>query len=111
LVSVIFMSSFWRKSRVGADICVCPLYCETRWDTDWSGSDVTSWNPKIYSGSVSRPGTVAYPSVATSDRPTVAAEAGRSPRPTPATTPPVTAVQRTPAPAALRKSRRLAPLW
>jgi hypothetical protein len=30
-----------------------------RLDTDWSGSDVTSRNPKMYSGSFSRPGIVA----------------------------------------------------
>src|SRR5215813_5290971 len=109
LVSVIFMSSFWRKSRVGADIWVCPLYVATRWDTDWSGSDVTSRNPKMYSGSSSRFGMVAYPSVATSDSVVVAAEAGRTPRPSPPTTPPATVVTRAPAPAALRKSRRLGP--
>src|SRR5215510_4151186 len=109
LVSVIFMSSFWTKSRVGADIWVCPLYCATRWDTDWSGSDVTSRNPKMYSGSSSRFGMVAYPSVATSDSVVVAAEAGRAPRPSPPTTPPATLVTRAPAPAALRKSRRLGP--
>src|SRR5215475_9577380 len=107
LVSVIFMSSFWRKSSVGADIWVCPLYVATRWDTDWSGSDVTSRNPKMYSGSSSRFGIVAYPSVATSDSVVVAAEAGRAPRPSPPTTPPATLVTRAPAPAALRKSRRL----
>src|SRR5262245_34327273 len=111
LVSVIFMSSFWRKSRVGADIWVCPLYVATRWDTDWSGSDVTSRNPKMYSGSSSRFGMVAYPSVAMSDSVVVAAEAGRRPRPTPPTTPPATEVTRTPAPAALRKSRRLGACW
>src|SRR5262245_41544328 len=50
---------------------------------------------------------VAYPSVAMSDSVVVAAEAGRSPRPNPPTTLPATVVTRTPAPAALRKSRRL----
>ena len=57
LLSVICTSSFLRNPRCGAVIWACPLYVAISELIVASGD--TGMNPKMYSGSASRPGTVA----------------------------------------------------